>query len=168
MSPRLRKAALTAHVASSVGWLGSVAGFLALAVTGLTSDDVDVIRAMCVAMDVVFRLVIVPLALASFVTGVVQAVGTPWGLFRHYWVAIKLVVTVVAVAVLLQQFGPIGDLARAASADSLTSSTSRTGRTSLVVHAALGIVTLSIPLVLSIYKPRGVTSIDRKHLAASR
>jgi hypothetical protein len=36
MTPRLRKFALTAHVTSSVGWLGAVAAFLALAVAGLT------------------------------------------------------------------------------------------------------------------------------------
>jgi hypothetical protein len=38
MSPALRKFALTAHITSSVGWLGSVIGFLALAIAGLTSQ----------------------------------------------------------------------------------------------------------------------------------
>jgi hypothetical protein len=37
MAPGLRKFVLTAHVTSSVGWLGAVAGFLALAVAGLTA-----------------------------------------------------------------------------------------------------------------------------------
>jgi hypothetical protein len=36
MAPRLRKFGLTGHVDSSVGWLGAVSSFLALAVTGLT------------------------------------------------------------------------------------------------------------------------------------
>jgi hypothetical protein len=31
--------ALTAHVATSVGWLGAVAALLALAVAGLTDDE---------------------------------------------------------------------------------------------------------------------------------
>jgi len=34
MTPRLRKFVLTAHVTLSVGWLGAVAGFLALAIAG--------------------------------------------------------------------------------------------------------------------------------------
>ncbi len=38
MTPGLRKFARTAHVTSSVGWLGAVAGFLALAAAGLTSQ----------------------------------------------------------------------------------------------------------------------------------
>lgn len=45
MTPRLSKFALTAHVTSSVGWLGAVAGFLALAVAGLTSQDAQMVRA---------------------------------------------------------------------------------------------------------------------------
>jgi hypothetical protein len=39
MSPERRNLALTAHVACSVGWLGAVAGFLALAVAGLGGRD---------------------------------------------------------------------------------------------------------------------------------
>ena len=45
MTASLRKFALTAHVTCSVGWLGAVAGFLALAVTGLTSPDAQMVRA---------------------------------------------------------------------------------------------------------------------------
>jgi hypothetical protein len=39
MSPGLRKLALLAHVTCSVGWLGAVAGFLALAIAGLASRE---------------------------------------------------------------------------------------------------------------------------------
>ena len=45
--------------------------------------------------------VLVPLSVASLLSGLVQALGTAWGLFRHYWVLIKLMLTVVATAVLL-------------------------------------------------------------------
>ncbi len=61
MTPRLRKFALTVHIASSVGWLGSVAGFLALAIAGLTSRDVQTVRGIYVAMQLTGWYVIVPL-----------------------------------------------------------------------------------------------------------
>lgn len=83
MTPALRKFGLTAHVSSSVGWFGAVAGFLALAVSGLTSRDAQVVRAVYLAMNLIGWSVIVPLSLASLLTGVVQSLGTPWGLFRH-------------------------------------------------------------------------------------
>ena len=44
MTPRLRKLMLTAHVTSSVGWLGAVAVSFALAVAGLTSQDAQTVR----------------------------------------------------------------------------------------------------------------------------
>src|SRR5712691_12989746 len=65
MTPSLRKFALTAHVTSSVGLLGSIAAFLALAVAGLTSEGAQVVRAAYLAMDLTTRFVIVPLAFAS-------------------------------------------------------------------------------------------------------
>lgn len=34
LTPRIRKFALTAHIASSVGWIGADAGFLSLAIAG--------------------------------------------------------------------------------------------------------------------------------------
>lgn len=87
MSPALRKLALVVHITVSVGWTGAIAGFLALALAGLTSQNPEVVRGVYVAMDVTVRSVIVPLSIASLVTGLIQSLGTPWGLFRHYWVS---------------------------------------------------------------------------------
>src|SRR5437899_11571017 len=115
MTPRLRKFALTAHVTSSVGWLGAVAGFLALAVAGLTSQDDQMVRSAYLAMDLIARFVIVPLALASLLTGIVQSLGTQWGLFRHYWVLAKLLITIFATIVLLIKMELIGSAARVAA-----------------------------------------------------
>ena len=44
MKPSVRKLTLTAHVSSSVGWLGAVLAFLALAVTGVTGNSVCRVR----------------------------------------------------------------------------------------------------------------------------
>ncbi len=112
MTPGLRKVALTAHVTSSVGWLGAVAGFLALAVAGLTSQDPERVRAAYLAMELTGWCVIVPLSFASPLTGLVQSLGTSWGLFRHYWVLIKFLITIPATLLLLVHMQPVGHLAR--------------------------------------------------------
>jgi hypothetical protein len=62
MTPGLRKFTLTAHVSASVGWLGAVAAFLALAIAGLTHEEPETIRGAYVAMDLVGWFVIVPSA----------------------------------------------------------------------------------------------------------
>jgi hypothetical protein len=114
MTPGFRKFALTAHVTSSVGWLGTVASFLALAIAALTSRDEETVRGFYVAMELTGWYVIVPFCLASLVTGLVLALGTPWGLFRYYWVLIKFLITVVSALILFgftQTLGSLGALA---------------------------------------------------------
>src|SRR5882757_7628158 len=96
MTPSLRRFMFTAHVTASVGLLGSIAAFLALAIVGVTSRDAQMVRAVYPAMELVARFVIVPLAFAALFTGLIQSLGTPWGLFRHYWVLLKLLITVFA------------------------------------------------------------------------
>ena len=114
MAPGIRKLALTAHVTASVGWLGVVVVFLALAFVGLTSGDAETVRAAYLSMDALGWFVLVPFSLASLLTGVISALGTTWGLIRHYWVLFKLALNVVATIVLLlytQTLGYLGDLA---------------------------------------------------------
>jgi hypothetical protein len=157
-----RKLALTAHVASSVGWVGAVAGFLGLALAGLNSDDAQLVRGAYLSMDLTVRFAIVPLALMAVLTGVIQGLGTPWGLFRHYWVVIKLVITIIATVVLLTELDPISEVADAARATTFGPETMRDERTSLVVHSGGGLVVLLVPTILSIYKPRGLTRYGRR------
>jgi hypothetical protein len=157
MTPRLRKFALTVHVTSSVGLLGAVAGFLALAVAGLTSQDAQMVRAAYLAMELTAWFVIVPLAFASLLTGLVQSLGTKWGLFRHYWVLAKLLLTGLVTIVLLLKMKLIGYVAGAAADTALSSADLRAARTELVIHAGGGLLVLLLPVVLSVYKPRGMT-----------
>ena len=59
------------HVTASVGWLGAVVAFLALAVAGLATGDPQLARGAYLAMDVTAWFVIVPLCFASLATGIV-------------------------------------------------------------------------------------------------
>jgi hypothetical protein len=162
MKPSLRKAALTAHVTASVGWLGVVVAFLALAVAGLISQDDQRVRAAYLAMDVTAWYIIVPSSVVSLVTGLVQALGTPWGLFRHYWVVIKLLITVLATLFLLVHLRPIGHLAHAVSETTLAQGELAGLRIQLVADAAAALLALLVTTALSVYKPPGMTSYGRR------
>jgi hypothetical protein len=157
LTPVLRKAALTAHVVSSVGWLGAVAAFLALAVAGLISPSAPMVRAVYLAMDLTGWFVIVPLCFASLLTGVISSLGTTWGLFRHYWVLAKLVMTVPSTLLLLMHMGPIGRIARVAAEAMLSSTDLRGPRIEAAVEAAAALLVLLVATALSVYKPRGLT-----------
>ena len=153
----LRKIALTAHVTSSVGWLGAVAVFLALAVIGLTSRDAQLVRAAYLAMNVTAWVVIVPLCIASLTTGVVSSLGTTWGLFRHYWVVAKLVITLPASMLLLLHLQPIGRMASIAATTTLSVTDFSMLRMQLVFEAGAALLALLVATALSVYKPQGRT-----------
>src|SRR5215204_3472135 len=101
MTPRLRKFALATHITLAVGWIGAVAGYIPLDVAAATSQDAQTLRAAYLAMELIAWYVIVPLALASLLTGLLMSLGTKWGLFRCYWVLISLLLTIIATVVLL-------------------------------------------------------------------
>jgi hypothetical protein len=156
MSPGLRKLTLAVHLTVSVGWIGAVAGYLALDITTVTSDRAHALRAAFIGMDLIARNAIVPLALASLITGIVISLGTKWGLFRHYWVLISLLLTVIATVVLLVETQTVSQLAEIAAAPTTSISDLR-ALPSTLVHSVGGTLVLLVILVLNIYKPRGVT-----------
>ena len=162
MTPRLCKFALTAHITSSVGFLGAVAGFLALAVAGVTSPDAQMVRAAYLAMELTAWFVIVPLSLASPLTGLVQSLGTTWGLFRHYWVLAKLLITIPASIVLLLHMQPIGRIAGVAAETTLSSADLGGLRIQLVANAGAALLVLLVATTLSVYKPRGMTRYGQR------
>ena len=155
MTPALRKFALTAHVTSSVGWLGAVAAFLALAIAGLTGRDARLVRGAYLTMELTGWYVIVPLCLGSLVTGLVMSLGTPWGLFRHYWVLVKFLITVVSALILFVYTGTLDHLG-ALAADT-TFSVERLRNPSPVLHSGAALLALLVTTALSVYKPRGLT-----------
>ena len=152
----LRKLGLLAHITTSVGWLGAVLAFLALAVGAMTGSEVDMVRAAYLGMDWTLRYAIVPLAVASLAIGIVQALMSPWGLARYWWVVVKLVLTIGATFVLLQYTQTMSHLVEAAADDAMISDL-RQLAFSPVLHACAGAAVLLGANVPSVYKPRGLT-----------
>ena len=157
LTPRFRKLELTAHITASVGWIGADAAFLALAVAGLNSPNDQIVRAAYLSMGLIAWFVIVPLSLASLLTGLVQSLGTHWGLFRHYWILVKFLIAVSAIIVLLIHTQPIGIMASAAAHTRIIGTNLYGTRLQLVVAAGAGLFVLLVAATLAVYKPRGVT-----------
>lgn len=164
-----RNALLTTHVLTSVGWAGAVLVYLALGIAALTGTDTTLVRAAYVAMDWVAWVVLVPLAVASLVTGVVQSLVTKWGLMRHYWVIFKLAITVVATAVLVTYTGTLDQFANIATADPFTDHHLGLLRSSsVIVHSAGALLLLFAATLLAVYKPSGVTRRGHRFRQSAR
>jgi hypothetical protein len=160
MTPALRRVTFTTHITSSVGWVGAAMAFLALAVIGVASDDERTVRGAYLVMAPAAWFVLVPLAHASLLSGIALSLGTTWGLFRHYWVVLKLGITVFATVILLIYMGTFRQMAGVAADPVLDLDVVRNA--SPIVHAILALILLLAATVLGVYKPFGMTAYGRR------
>jgi len=94
------------------------------------------------------------LALASLLTGLFGSLGTTWGLFRHYWVLFKLLLSILATVILLLHMPTVSFLAHIAAG---TDGAYLGGLRCELLHAGGGLLILLVTTTLAVYKPRGMT-----------
>ncbi|MCL9761765.1 hypothetical protein [Frankia sp. AiPa1] len=158
----LRTALVTAHVIVSVGWNGVAFAQLVLASTA--AADPGLRPAAYELMHVIDRTLDIPLALLTLISGVVLSTKTRWGLLRHWWVAAKLTITVVAV---ISGGAVIRTLIVSASHASATSSTGYPAQAvALIVCGTLMNLLFITATILSIAKPWGRTPRGRREALA--
>jgi hypothetical protein len=147
LTPRQRKAVLTLHIATSVAWLGVDLVLLTLGIAGLTGADPDVVYP---AQSLVGRVLFMPLSALVWLIGVTNAVLTPWRLFKHWWVLVKLGVTTLMLVLVVFLLYPAltqgGELAGAMAFPD---------RVNLVVAPSVSSSLLIFATILSTYKPWG-------------
>jgi hypothetical protein len=99
--------------------------------------------------------VLVPLAHASLRSGILLSLGTAWGLLRHYWVVLKLLITAFSTVILMIYMGTFRQMTGVAADPVVELGFVR--NPSPMVHAILALFLLTIATVLAIYKPFGMT-----------
>jgi len=149
LSRRWRKALLTLHIVTAVGWLGADLVLLTFGIAGLTGRDP---RMVYPAAALVGTFVFAPLSLAVWLIGVASALLSPWRLLRHWWVVTKLgLVTVMVVLVFLALLPGLQD------AGTLGPALPTRDRINLVVAPSVSTTMLVVAAILSTYKPWGGT-----------
>lgn len=156
MSPTVRKLTLATHVICSVGWLGAVVAYIVLDLTVATSLDTGAVRSAWTGMGLITFFVIVPFAVTAVITGLAISIGTRWGLFRHWWVFISLVLTLFALFVLIAETRVIAHAADVA-ADRGASAADILALPPTLPHSVGGLFVLLVVHVLNVYKPQGLT-----------
>ena len=145
LPPAVRRAVLTAHIIASVGLLGDCAALLAINVRAATTGDPELAASSYELLDMFSLVFGIPLSMAALVTGLVLGFGTKWGVLRHRWVTIKLLVILSVILVGALVIGP----ANAAMLDG------RGGAEPILIAAsAYDVLALSLATGLSVYKPR--------------
>jgi hypothetical protein len=159
--PRWRNLLLTTHIVVAVGVLSADLVLLTLGVTGLASGDAELVRASYLAMGLLAEAVLLPLALAAPLTGILLGLGTAWGLARHWWVLAKLVLTVAVATAAVLVLRPALDRAAAQALQAPLAELPGTGigqlgvAVTLAPAAALGVLVAIV--TLAVFKPWGQT-----------
>lgn len=147
LSPPWRKFVLTAHIATAVGWLGVDLVLLTLGIAGLAGADPAVVYP---AQSLVGRVLFTPLCVLVWLIGVANAMLTPWGLARHWWVLVKLLLTTLMLGLVLFLLYP-----GLTEAGELAGDLPSRDRVNMVVAPAVSSTLLVVATVLSTYKPWG-------------
>ncbi|MEU3454227.1 DUF2269 domain-containing protein [Micromonospora sp. NPDC006766] len=147
LSPAGRKALLTLHLVTSLGWLGADLVLLALGVAGLCGADPAVVYP---AAGLLVTYLFAPLSVAVWLVGLASALLTPWGLLRWRWVLVKFAITTAMLGLVLLLLTPtvrrLGTLGPDLAARD---------RLDLVIPPMVSSTLLIVMTVLSTYKPWG-------------
>ena len=117
-------------------------------------------------MGLLGEAVLLPLALAAPVTGILLGLGTAWGLARHWWVLAKLVLTIVVATSAVFVLRPALNRAAAQAlrvplAELPTIGIGQLGvAVTLAPVAALGVLVAIV--TLAVFKPWGQTRFRRR------
>ncbi len=164
LSGRPRKLVRATHIAFSVGWLGLVVAMLTLGVTAATAADPGFAVACYAMMERLGGPVIPIFAVATLVTGIALSVATPWRLFDHWWVVVKLAL---ALAVIVTGAALTGDwvqqaVAQASAPHAIDRFTRGWPAWLLVGASVLHLVLLWAATIISVDKPWGRTGRGRR------
>ena len=163
LTPTWRRAVLTLHVGSAVGWLGASAAMLVLSLVGRSTADAGM-RHNAYAFMHTFDLALnIPMGFSALLTGLALSVWTQWGLFSHYWIVTKFVGTI---AVLLFATAFSSRWVHEATA-SAASGASEPVFTLVVLNAAGFLFAFFAMTAVSVFKPWGKTPRG-KRLAVER
>ena len=164
MSPSLINLNRTAHIIISLSWIGTVIAFFAISIVGLTSHNIEIVRGSYYFMDLISLYTIIPISVLAFLTGLIQSLGTSWGLFRYYWIILKFVLTIAAVGLLLLHQFKLMDQAAAIVELSPAGTMPNVGGSGkeLMTKSGLAIFLLVGIAILGIYKPWSQTSFGHR------
>ena len=98
LGARTRKGVLVVHIVSAGTWIGIDVAMGVVVFTALLAED-DNTRALCYrALELFAVWPLIATGLLCLASGVVLGLGTKWGLIRYWWVATKLALNVLLVA----------------------------------------------------------------------
>lgn len=87
------------HVLSVASWIGGTLGMLLLAGYLQNAANGEQLFYSLASMEIIDENLLKYPALLTLITGIMLSSWTQWGLAKHYWVVIKLVLTILTILI---------------------------------------------------------------------
>lgn len=157
LPPAWRKGLLVLHIIAGIGWMGVDIALFILLMTARTSDNAVLVASGFNAMRTVVPLAVPPLSLSILITGVLLGLGTSWGLFRYWWVLVKLSLSLLMTVLVFTSLVPGVSAIALLDLSSTSADAVRAGLgdlpTQLLYPPIVSFLMLGAATVLSVYKP---------------
>jgi len=155
LNRRWRRITLVVHIVSAGAWIGIDVIVAVLVLTGWFADHVTV---RSLAYQALATFVVWPMLTAGLVclgTGLLLGLGSPFGVLKYWWVAVKLALNLLLCALIVVVLQPGMEEVAGYGRDLLTGTpdTSRVAR--LFFPPAVSLTALTLATVLAVFKPWG-------------
>ncbi|WP_410663302.1 hypothetical protein [Amycolatopsis sp. lyj-84] len=154
LSPGKRKLWVMLHVGLSVSWLGIAVAMVVLSTVGYTTESAGLRHASYELMHVFDLFIVIPTMMLSILTGLVVSLGSKWGLVKHWWVLLKLLIALAIPAVAIVESQWVQELAERTTDPA--AEPGGTGLTLMICMIAFS-AALWTATYLSVFKPGGKT-----------
>ena len=151
MTASRRNIAVTVHVVAALALLGVSTVVLVAGLQAATRDDARDAHAVYSLLRLLTFSLDLPLAAITLLSGVLLALTSRWGLFRHWWVIAKLAIygatLIIGLVLISPSLDTMIDVTEAGN-------TGESGaRSTLIVAAGVQAVILAAAAALGVFKP---------------
>jgi uncharacterized membrane protein len=108
-SPTVRKSLKFLHIVFSMSWFGGSLSLLVLLFFIPRPDSATALVLQHITFNRVATTIVATASVLSLITGLLLCWKSNWGFFRHWWVIVKLFVTIVVIAFCIIVSGPAAE-----------------------------------------------------------
>lgn len=159
LSQKKKSLLVAIHVISAASWIGGTLGMLVLAIYLKSGANREQLFYTLASMEVIDENLLKYPALLTLLTGVLLSVWTQWGLIKHYWVAMKLVLTIVTIMIGILFLNPwtasLAHMIDAMGFAILQNPDFQARWLSIIVTSSFNLLCLFLMVFITYYKPFG-------------
>lgn len=158
LSAKQQKTLKLLHIITSCAWLGGACSLFMLYFAKQSIDSAQVLVGINTASRWIDIVIVISLgAVGCFLTGLIYSLCTPWGFFRHRWIAVKWVLVIAMILFGTFFLGPWEEemlyLSKTLGQDVFTSINYAQIEFYHISWSSIQITTLIITLFISVFKP---------------